>query len=61
MAFSRIPMVWPWKNVLPRRGRGVAAMAARLYRQERREIGDAAELVRCLRQAAAMMPPQATR
>jgi len=36
----------------------VASLAVALYRAERKERGTAAELSRCVRAAAAMMPRQ---
>ncbi|HWL79780.1 MAG TPA: hypothetical protein VNR89_02390 [Roseomonas sp.] len=47
----------PWTRP-PARPTSVASLAVALYRAERKERGTAAELSRCVRAAAAMMPRQ---
>ncbi|MDJ0388995.1 hypothetical protein QMO56_12800 [Roseomonas sp. E05] len=47
----------PWTRPSVRPA-NVASLAAALYRAERKELGAAAELSRCVRAAAAMMPRQ---
>ncbi|MXP64164.1 hypothetical protein E0493_12495 [Roseomonas sp. M0104] len=47
----------PWSRP-PLRRTSVASLAVALYRAERKELGAAAELSRCMRAAAAMVPRQ---
>jgi len=54
MHLLRTLVTQPWTLPLPR-DVNIAAMAAELYRAERQSLGSEAQLLRCVRHAAAML------
>lgn len=54
MYLLRTLVTQPWNLPVPR-GSNIAAVAAELYRAERQSLGSGAQLLRCLRHAAAML------